>query len=1500
MRLLTFLTRLIWVCVLPPLILSAALAVGHLRALEAQRDVEAAELARNTAGAIDRDLGARIAALGMLAASPLVDDPARWSEFYQEALGFVTSFGSHVLLADTARQMRFNTRVPFGTPLPPLPDVRGLAAAPVALATGHPAVGDPFLGPVAQEPLVAVAVPILRAGHPVYVLLTVIETRQFQQRFEDLVVPSDWRLSLLDDRGDVVASRAPTAMPDVGVDRKRVSVKSALSPWTVVLEVPRGASSTTTRETAVALVMMILGATLAGVFGGKFASLRLSRALFALTATAQIPAGEIGIQEIRAVRDRLADEAAARQAALVQQRASERKFRQLFEQAPVPQAIVDQNGVIVGVNARFTAAFGYDRTDLPTLNAWWALAYPDPEYRRIVVERWTSAVARATATAAEMGPVECRITGKDGVERIHVIAKSLVGEDILATFFDVTERGAMEAALRASEAAMKEARRLAGVGNWRWDAGTDTAIWSEEVFQIFGRDPSLPAANFAEMAAFFTPESWARLSVLVHRCLNEGIPYQCDAELVRPDGGRRWIVARTEARRGAGGAIVELLGTIQDITDSKRAELALQATQAEALNAQHRARVAALNLMEDAVAARTRTEAANAALRDSEQRLRVALDAARAGTWEWDLGSDRNRWSEEIWRLYDLVPDLCEPSYETWRAAIHPDHRDRVLALIAEATARVEEFEVEWRVFSASGAPDRWLLSRGRPVRAPDGSLRYIGIVLDVTERKAAEAELAQYREHLEKLVAARTADLQAANDQLSVTQFAMDSVGIGIHWVEVDTGRFLYVNRFAAEMLGYTVDEMLRMRIPDIDEQFDDVKFAQSVGEFSRQCRVAFETVQKTKDGRRIPVDIVLHYRPAGAGVPARFIAFMTDISLRKATEAAREEALNEARRLAHVRREFLANMSHEIRTPLNAVLGLAQIGARESSGGASLQTFNRILDAGQGLLGVVDDILDFSKIESGRMSLEIAPIILGDVIDRSVRTVAVRACARQLRFRVEEDLDLPMGCQGDSKRIEQILLNLQSNAVKFTPPGGLVVLSAARAGDQLLFRVVDTGIGIAPDAVERLFQPFEQADGSTTRQFGGTGLGLSISRTLVELMGGTITVRSTPGDGSTFEVRLPLVGAVPRAPAPADPVALFGLPADEVASLTRVLAGCCPVEDLDRIPEAAVMIVADGASLKDATVQCKVEGELARGRPVAVVAAPDRGEIPRSLWDRVTVIERPLRARHLVSALSAPRQAIAAVTGSEPRARLVGLSILAAEDNEINRLVLEDMLCSEGARLASFGNGRLALDHLRQRGAQAFDLVITDIQMPEMDGYDLARAVTSLAGTLPVIGLTAHAMEAERRRCLEAGMAECVVKPVNHDVLVTTVLRHTKPNTGGPTVRANPPLVDLQKLKARYGNRNDFIGRLIATVVNSHRETAQTLRAAAGGGNLERIGQLAHAVKGTAGTLVASELQALASRVERAARQSDADAIELAVGLAAAVEAMLSNLGTPDGDQE
>ncbi len=418
-------------------------------------------------------------------------------------------------------------------------------------------------------------------------------------------------------------------------------------------------------------------------------------------------------------------------------------------------------------------------------------------------------------------------------------------------------------------------------------------------------------------------------------------------------------------------------------------------------------------------------------------------------------------------------------------------------------------------------------------------------------------------------------------------------------------------------------------------------------------------------------------------------------------------EAARHHAERLSRIKSEFLANMSHEIRTPLNGVLGLAQIGLRDHQGPAR-QIFEQINTSGRLLLGVINDILDFSKIEAGKLHIDLQPLQLRGLLERAMSTVRERADEKGLTLSIEFDASLPATCVSDALRLEQVLLNLLSNAVKFTQKGEVRLSASAREG-RLMLAVTDTGIGMNPAQIDRLFRPFEQADGSTTRRFGGTGLGLTISRRLVEMLGGEILTRSEPGVGTRFEVWLPLLTQVP---AEATELAMANDEVEAMASKTPASA---------MTPE----------TMPTSTLQSDASGAIGTS-DLHVGTAPPHPQ------------------------------------------RLTGLRVLAAEDNAVNQLVLTELLAIEGAQVAMCESGADAVVRLQTEGRGAFDVVLMDIQMPGMDGYEATRQMRAFAPDLPIIGQTAHAMAEEHHKCRDAGMVDLVVKPIELEALVAAVKRH------------------------------------------------------------------------------------------------------------------------------
>lgn len=429
----------------------------------------------------------------------------------------------------------------------------------------------------------------------------------------------------------------------------------------------------------------------------------------------------------------------------------------------------------------------------------------------------------------------------------------------------------------------------------------------------------------------------------------------------------------------------------------------------------------------------------------------------------------------------------------------------------------------EWVTFASDGHSEL-LETTKAPLKNEHGNIiGVLGIGHDITARKKDEEELTRYRQHLEELVAERTTALQNAHRQLSTTQFAMDSAGIGIHWVDVTTGKILYVNQYAASFLDYTVEEMLEMTVSDIDSGFPPDAYAQMSEVIEKQGRVQFDTNHRHKNGHTIPVEVIIYYKKADQDIPARFITFVTDITRRKENEKLLSEAKQQAEAANHAKSTFLANMSHEIRTPMNAIIGFAHLIGNQVQERDQKEKIGKIIDSSKHLLGIINDILDLSKIEANSLQLETTTFRVASILDNTYSMMQQRIAQKGLQFILESDprlRDLPV--VGDPLRIKQVLVNYLSNAAKFTHQGSITLRATLfeKHDDEVIlrFEVQDTGIGITDAQKTRLFNAFEQAEVSTTRKYGGTGLGLTISRRLAQLMDGETGVISEFGKGSTF----------------------------------------------------------------------------------------------------------------------------------------------------------------------------------------------------------------------------------------------------------------------------------------------------------------------------------------------------------------------------------------------
>ena len=746
-----------------------------------------------------------------------------------------------------------------------------------------------------------------------------------------------------------------------------------------------------------------------------------------------------------------------------------------------------------------------------------------------------------------------------------------------------------------------------------------------------------------------------------------------------------------------------------------------------------------------------------------------------------------------------------------------------------------------------------------------------------------------------------------------------------------------LYQSPSSERVLGYSPDEVVGTNLAALLHPSDK---SRAISELAAAYERPGETVDvrfvvRHHDGRWITLEGTATNLLDDHSVRG-FVLNSRDVTERErvATElsAARDEALS----ASVTKSQFLASMSHEIRTPMNAIIGLTELlldtplerEQREFAGG--------VQGAAEGLLGIINDILDFSKVEAGKLEIEAVPFDVGVLIEDVAALLGKTANTKGIELLVHRQPNVPTALIGDPTRLRQILLNLASNAVKFTAHGEVVIRVRLMKDEtheaRVRFEVSDTGVGIAATDLDRMFDPFSQADASTTRRFGGTGLGLAIVKQFVELMDGEAGVESTVDIGSTFWFEVPLPKQSAIAPASAsvpelatlralivddnatnrmilrEQLGAWGMPSVEAAHAVQALE-LMRIAAADDTPYDVVVLDLNMPDMDGLELAHAIGADPSIAGPHLFMLSSS-GRVTRQTAEAAGLsgtLTKPVRQSELFNCLmEGLSMAEAPITPAAPIAtnpsEICG-RLLLVEDNTMNQLVASKLLAKLGYEVAIAGNGIEALEALEH---DTFDAVLMDCQMPQMDGYAATREIRrreGLSRRTPIIAMTAAAMAGDREKCLDAGMDDYLTKPIRPDALGETIRRWVRTEISEPPGAApsdssapedgEPAKLDPERL-AMLRDLDDGDGLLLAMLAQEFTAEAwrqlEVLRESVAEGDPQTMERAAHSIKGASANLGATQLSELTGHLEALAR---AGAIQGAAPLVDAVGVELERVG-------
>jgi PAS domain S-box-containing protein len=866
--------------------------------------------------------------------------------------------------------------------------------------------------------------------------------------------------------------------------------------------------------------------------------------------------------------------------------------------------------------------------------------------------------------------------------------------------------------------------------------------------------------------------------------------------------------------------------------------------------------------------------------------------------------------SDAVYELTGRNPkDFIGNRKLTYADTIHPDDREKVQTDIMHALEQHKPYAIDYRVLHTSGEI-KWVHEKGLGVSfEEDGPVVWLdGAIFDITPRIKAERESKEARKRLQQIINFLPDPTWVIDREgrIEAWNLALENI-TGISSKEmIGKGEFQHLLPFFKERRPSLLDLSLKWdqkaariyeQVSKKDETYTGLSYHPHMGDngiwLSSTARVLYDA----------------------QGHPNGAIQSVRDITQRVKMEENLQLATQKAKQATRAKDEFLANMSHEIRTPMNVVLGMAHLALQTEVPPHLVDYLSKIKTAANSLLRIINDILDFSKIEAGRLEMERSHFQLQEVLDQTAAILVEKAREKKIEFLIHASADAPENYKGDALRLTQILLNLCSNAIKFTEKGEILVsvrvLESKDKITTLEFTVRDSGIGMSQKEMDRLFKPFTQGDASVTRKYGGTGLGLTISKRLVQMMGGDIQVKSSPHKGSEFIFTVKLEslekGVICHTKLPKELRWLRVLVVDDNKTSCRIIE-----KMLDTLAMQAFSVNSGKEALNLLETKGKarpfdlliMDYDMPGMNGIETVQAINR-EFPEETRPQVIMISayenkklrqgvkdlslagpllKPFSKEKLLDTIfhslgkAAPEifKAKAPLKDRPEKTALTG-KVLLVEDNQINRQVAEGFLHNLGLKWDSAKNGEQAVQMVR---AGKYQAVLMDIQMPIMDGMQATRLIRQnpVLQDLPIIAMTAHTMTGDREKCLAAGMNDHIGKPIDpkalEDILLKWIKGEASPKEAKSSsfVRENAeeylPGISKDAAMRAVGNDKDLYEELLDMFLEHNSESGTKINQALLNQDMEDAAKQIHSLKGTAATLGANSLEKAAIELEKAVK--------------------------------